>query len=164
MRIAFVLSFFANVLLALASLAILPSEVAIHFGAGGVADDWAPSWFNTLFWLGLDVFIFGSFYFSARLISITPAKWINLPNKGYWLTPENMPRLDAKMSRGMFHLGTAVFVLFFVLGVLTIRANLSSPVRLDERVFWPVFLLFMAYTLAWTVAFYRSLRIPAGER
>ena len=38
-RTAFILSYMANVLLALVSLAILPERVAIHFGWGGMPDN-----------------------------------------------------------------------------------------------------------------------------
>ncbi len=164
MRLAFFLSFAANVLLALVSLAILPSEVAIHFGAGGRPDDWAPSWVNTLLFLGLDVFLLGTFYFSSRLISVTPDRWINLPNKDYWLAAENRPRTEARMASSMYHLGTATFLFLLVVGLLVVDANLSQPVKLDGRFFWPAFLLFMAYTVGWCVALYRSFRIPEEDR
>lgn len=40
MRLALYLSLFATLLLALVSWILLPERVAIHFGAGGVPDDW----------------------------------------------------------------------------------------------------------------------------
>ena len=162
MRTVFVLSFAANVLLAVASLWILPPEVAIHFGSGGRPDGWAPSWLNTALFLGLDVLLFGSLYFTPHLISKTPARWMNLPHKGYWLRPENRPRAAAKMSSYVYQLGTAVFLFLLLTGVFVIEANLARPVRLREELFLPALVAFMAYTVGWCVALYRSFRVPKG--
>ncbi|MGZ3614494.1 MAG: DUF1648 domain-containing protein, partial [Syntrophales bacterium] len=49
MRSVFILVFVANVVLSLFSLVLLPSRVAIHFGVGGMANGWAPSCVNALF-------------------------------------------------------------------------------------------------------------------
>jgi hypothetical protein len=44
-------------------------------------------------------------------------------------------------------------------GVLTVRANLSEPVRLDERSLLIGVVVFLACTAIWTVAFLRSFRV-----
>ncbi len=59
-------------LLVIASLAILPSRVAIHFGRGGLPDGWAPSYVNTLLFLGINTVLFGSLYFTPRLVFRVP--------------------------------------------------------------------------------------------
>ena len=54
-------------------------------------------------------------------------------------------------------------VFLFAVSSLALLANLSWPVRLDLRVFLPSLALLIAYTLWWTIAFYRAFRLPPGE-
>ena len=84
MRGLFILTFVANVVLSLVSLLLLPPRVAIHFGSGGIANNWVSSHFNTLFFIGTNTFLSIAFYFTPRLIFRFPARWINLPNKDYY--------------------------------------------------------------------------------
>ena len=160
-RAAFLLCYVANVILAVVSLAILPERVAIHFGWGGMPDNWASNLTNTLFLLGLHTFLFLALYFSPRLAGAVPAKWVNLPNKEFWLAPENRARFLAKFTAFMHHFGAALFVFLFAVGLLSIRANLSEPVRLQERFLFVLLALFVAYTLAWVIVFFRGFRLPS---
>lgn len=159
-RATFILCYVANVILAVVSLAILPERVAIHFGWGGMPDNWASSSFNTLFLIGLQTVLFLTLYFSPRLVGIVPARYINLPHKEFWLAPENRARFQAKFTALMHCFGAALFVFLFAVGWLSIQANLSQPVRLQERPLFILLALFLAYTLAWVVVFFRSFRLP----
>lgn len=160
MRVTFIISFVANVVLALISLVILPAKVAIHFGPGGMPNNWVPSYVNSLIFLGMDIVLFVCLYFSPYLTFIFPPKWINLPNKQFWLAPENRRWTVAKISTLMYQFGVAIFLFLFVIGLLTIQANLMNPVRLKERYFFPFLTLFMVYSIVWCIVFFRSFRIP----
>ena len=160
MRNAFIVSFLANVVLSLASLAILPDSVAIHFGLDGAPDGWASNLTNTLSMLGVHTLVFFALYFSPRLISTVPSKWINLPNRRFWLTPQRRHLAAEKLSHHMWWFGTAVFLFMLFAGLLTMRANRSDPVRLDESLFLTGLAIFLAYTVYWIVAMVRAFRIP----
>lgn len=155
MRIAFIVSFLANVVLALVSFVILPAKVAIHFGPGGMSNNWAPNHVNSLIFLGMDIVLFCCLYFSPHLTLVFPAKWINLPNKQFWLTPENQRRTVAKISALIYQFGVAIFLFLFVIGLLTIQANLANPVRLKESYFFPFLILFMVYAIVWCIEGFR---------
>lgn len=163
MRIAFGISFIANIALALVSLVVLPDRVAVHFGRGGFPNGWAPGTVHSLTTLGIYTFLFFALYFAPRLTSGIPAKWVNLPHKDFWLAPENRPRAEARIARLMFQFGTAVFLFLFVCNLLVLQANLADPVKLDERVLFPFLLLFLGYILVWGFQFYRSFRLPKGK-
>jgi hypothetical protein len=60
----------------------------------------------------------------------------------------------------MVEFGCALFTFLFGVGFLTLEANLSDPVRLNETVFFPLFITFMAYTCYWCVKFTLAFRIP----
>ena len=163
MRVVFILVFIANLLLSLVSLAILPSRVAIHFGTGGVANGWASSHANTLFFIGVNTFLFLCLYFTPRLVSMFPSRWINLPNKDYWLRPENKRRTFLKFSLIMWEFSSALFLFLFVVEVLAIQANLSRPVILNESVFISALVIFLAYSVYWCVKFFKAFRAPGGD-
>jgi len=159
-RAAFVVSFLANVLLSLASLVILPERVAIHFGIGGAPDGWASGEVSALLTLGIHVLLLFSLYLSPRLLTKVPGKWVSLPNHEYWLAPERRARAVERLSRWMWQYGTALFLFLFYVGLLTMRANLSDPVHLDERALLIGLAVFLGYTTIWTVALVRSFRVP----
>ena len=160
MRTGFILVFIVNVVLSLVSLILLPSHVAIHFGVGGMANGWASSYVNALFFIGTNVFLFLLIYFSPQLVFMFPPKWINLPNKNYWLRVENKARTVAIFSVLMWKFGIALFLFLFVVELLAIEANLSHPVRLDEKLFISALILFLLYTIYWCIKLFRAFRLP----
>ncbi len=160
MRRLFILMLFANLALTLVSLAVLPDRVAIHFGAGGMANGWASKTVNALIMTATHVFLFCVLYFSSHLVAVMPAWCVNLPHKEYWLSTANLSRTREKLSRFMWRFGAAVFALYFVMGLLTLQANRATPVRLNEWLFFPVFGLFLLYAIGSIIALYRAFRIP----
>ncbi len=160
MLAGFILVFIANLVLALISLAFLPSSVAIHFGRDGMADNWGPSYISALFFIGTNTLLFLCLYFTPRLVFKLPAKRINLPNKDYWLRPENKTRTLTVFSSLMREFGIALFLFFFVVELLTIQANLSQPVKLNEKLFLSALVLFVLYAGYWCIKLFRAFRLP----
>jgi uncharacterized membrane protein len=160
MRNVFILSYIANIVLTLISLDILPNCVAVHFGPGGAPNGWGSKYVSALFFLIIQSALFFSMYYSSRTIFMFPARWINLPNKGYWLRDENRPRAAEIISELMWQFGAALCVFLFIVNLLTIRANLSSPVMLDERTFLIALIVFSIFIVYWLVRFVRSFRVP----
>ena len=160
MRKLFILAFLANVVVTLISLAVLPSRVAIHYGANGMANGWAPNYVNILLMTGTHVLLFCSLYFGHRLALWFPLKWINLPNKEYWLSLANKARTMEKMQGLMLQFGVAVFLFLLVAGLLSLQANMTKPVRLNQHVFLPALGAFLGYVIWWTIMYFRAFRIP----
>jgi uncharacterized membrane protein len=160
MRAAFFVAFAANVLLMWVSLVILPDQVAIHFGRGGCPDSWASKEMNALVFLVLETPLFLLLWFGPSLPLGVSKRFVRLPNKDYWLREENLPAFKQKMEHLMARFGAAFFLFFFVIGLLTIEANLSEPVRLNEKAFVPVVVLFLLYTVVWTIGLFRAFRVP----
>ncbi|MCX6348229.1 MAG: DUF1648 domain-containing protein, partial [Candidatus Aureabacteria bacterium] len=67
-RKIFIAVFIADLLLAGFSPALLPSRVAIHFGCGGMPDNWASSFWSALIFIVFIAFLFSALYFSPRLM------------------------------------------------------------------------------------------------
>jgi hypothetical protein len=163
MRIFFLATFVANIVLTLVSWVILPDNVAIHFRGDGMPDGWAPIWFHVLIFLGIHLVLFVTVFFGSRLSVGLPARWANLPNKNYWLREENKARTQKILSSMMLEFGTAMFLFLFFVGILTTQANLSNPVRLDNALFWPAFILFMAFMGYWCIKLILLFRVPKDK-
>jgi len=156
--------FAANLILAAVSFAAMPAQVAIHFGGGGEPDSWASKEFNTAIFLVLEVPFFLLFYYAPVLTGGDIKKYLNVPNKEYWLRDDNLALFHRKFGTSMAEYGVALFVLLFGVKLLTLQANLSDPVRLDGSLFMVLFVLFMSYTLWWLVRLVRGFAVPTDPR
>ena len=163
MKAAFILSFAANIVLAVVSLVLSPSQVAIHFGPGGEPDSWAPSYVNALIMTGIHSMVFACLFFSPRLMRKLPRSMINLPNKDYWLSEKRREQAEARMADALYLIGTATHGFLLIIGLLALHANLSTPVRFREDLFWMPFWTFIAFTGIWTILFLRKFRLPKDE-
>lgn len=160
MRRLMISAFVANLVLMLVSLLMLPDQVAIHFRGNGVPDAWASKWANALIFMVIQIPLFALCMSVGRLTLNIPARWLSLPNKDYWLKPENRVELEARFSTLMEEFGFALFVFLFIVGLLTLDANLSDPVRLNEPLFLVFFAGFMLYVPYWLVKVFRRLKVP----
>lgn len=164
MRTALIFGYVANLLLSGVALWLSPDRVAIHFGSGGEPNGWAPSYVNALIMGGVNTLLFLALFFTPRLIAGMPVRWISLPHKDYWLNDENRPATVALLSEQQYRFGTAMFAFLFLVGGLTLAANLSTPVRLREDIFWWAFGLIMTYTAYWTIRLMWKFRLPKEAR
>ena len=163
MKILFVLTFLANIGLTWGSLAVLPPRVAVHFGPGGMADNWAPGYVHALIMTGIDILLFVSLYFSPHLISAFPRSMINLPHKDYWLKPEHIEETKATVGSYIRQFGAVLFVFLFVLGCLTIHANLSDPVRIHEPTIYAALVALLVYSAVWCFALFKAFKAPKDQ-
>jgi len=151
----------ANLALLAVSLLMLPDQVAIHFGAGGMPDAWASKWIHAFVLLVIELPLFALFMQAGRLTLGVPARWLSLPHKDYWLRPDNRAELQARFSALVQEFGCVLFGFLFVVGLLVLDANLAEPVRLNETLFLAAFVAYMLYVLYWLVKLVRRLKPPA---
>lgn len=155
--------FFANIVLVVAMLSVLPKTVAVHFVSGGQPDSWMPRNGFTLFLLAIELPLFLFFLAAPALFTKTSLRWTNIPNKNYWKKEENKGRMKNKLTSLMAEFGCALFLLFFLITLLTIAANLAEPVRLEEKYALSVIIIFMIYIIYWALKFILSFRLPKDK-
>ena len=160
MRTVFLLTFLANLVLGAYVYLVSPDTVAIHFGSGGVPDNWASPGFSAMISGGVTLMLFLLFWFIPQLVRKTPMRLLSLPNRDYWASAENRDRMIAMLSGQMYQFGTMTFILMFVIGLLVYQANSSEPVRLREDLFLWALGIYMVYVIVWTVNLFYLFRIP----
>jgi serine/threonine-protein kinase len=129
----------AALILAQAALALtlaatypwMPERVATHFGPDGGPDGWESRSAYATYLLSASVLISalcaGPLYLARKL----PDSLINIPERDYWLAPENRDEAHARLFALGLAIATATTVLFIALHLLTVRANRSRPPRLE---------------------------------
>jgi uncharacterized membrane protein len=159
----FILIFIVNIILTIIAYSKLPETVAIHFSGGGFPDSWGSKTIHTAIFTVLDFLLFFIMYYTPKLIMIFPAKFINLPNKQYWLHDVNRNELMNRLSVLMWEYGAVLFTFLFVTQLLVIQANLRDPVRLDQNAFLIALGVFFIYTVYWTIKMYRTFKVPPEQ-
>ncbi len=105
----------------------LPETMASHFGAGGRPNDYMSK--VPFFWLlaasagGSVAIVFAA----AGMLKRLPARWINIPNRDYWLATDE--RREVAMNRiaaPMAWIGLLTAALLAVAVEFTIEANLEQ--------------------------------------
>lgn len=129
----------------------LPEVVASHFGASGAANGWMPRDTHVLLAQGLFAFLTALFCFMGWIMARIPAKWINLPNKDYWLAAEREANTRRHLSGWGYGFG-AVINLFLIFAFhLVYRANLSDPVAFDSTAMTVALVAFVIASIGSTI-------------
>ena len=104
----------------------LPETMASHFGTGGRPDDYMP---KVPFFLFLAASAGGSIalvFASAGMLKRLPGRWINIPNREYWLeTDERREAAINRIAAPMAWIGLLTAALLAVALEFTIEANLE---------------------------------------
>lgn len=141
----------------------LPKVVASHFDSHGFANGWETK--QTFFQLFAGMTLLSAFlvFGIPTLIRLMPKRWINLPNKEYWLRPgqraASMKFLDAWFA----WFGCAVYALIVFAFDYAVQTNLRSPYGPNSAHLWYMLVAFGAFTLIWTIRLFgRFSQVPGN--
>lgn len=136
----------------------LPERVFIHFNTYGEAEGFA--WRNTflIFSQILVIFIGALFYSISKLIYKVDPKWLNLPNKDYWLTEERKQSTLNKVRDYNYIFGIVNLLLFDLLFYAIYKANLLAQPKLGAISYISIigYILISTFIL---IKFYRDFQI-----
>jgi uncharacterized membrane protein len=138
----------------------LPERLATHFGPSGYPDGWASKGgfvasfgvfllFDTLLFVGL-----------ALLLPRMPTDALNMPNKDYWLSPENRAASLAYLSDQMLWFGAGTFALLVSLMQMTFNVNLTPTPSLGIEA-WLMLGGYLVFVTVWLIALFRRFARPA---
>ena len=149
--LAFIILYVAYVAMVFVTASELPERVATHFGFEGRADGWmrrgAYQVFAIAFPLVLGLFLTGV----SALIRFSPAKYVNLPRKDFWLVPERRALTTAIIRSRMAWLACLMTLFFGGLHVLTLEANRVQPPQLPMGGLLMVMIAFLISLMIWVI-------------
>lgn len=157
-RILMILTGIAGIIQSIWYYTQLPEKVASHFGSAGIPDSWMPSFGNLCVSAFIFIFMTAMMIFAPKLVSILPARFVNLPNRDYWLEKERKEETVHDITRRMALFGIAINLFFIFVTHMVFKANMSQPVKLDENAMLLALGIFMLFLAGWLLAFIRRFR------
>jgi uncharacterized membrane protein len=139
----------------------LPPVVGSHFNAQGKPNGWqSKQTFYTLF-AGVTGLALVLVFAVPAIIGVVPPSLVNLPNKNFWLSPEQRFASREFMSAWFAWFGCAVFLVMILSFDYAVKSNLQPANPPDPGRIGYVFALFGAFSLVWIVRFFlRFARVP----
>jgi uncharacterized membrane protein len=161
-----------KILLVLALLALaqmvwyyprMPNPVASHFRADGRADAYqSRAGFFALYGVVLGGILALALGVPA-LVGRTPDRWINLPNRDYWLAPERRARTLDALARRFEWFGVATMGLLLAVFQLAFQANQRAERQLDSGAMWVLLGGYLSAVVVWLLGMLRAFRTtPSG--
>jgi len=139
----------------------LPARVAVHFDPTGKANGWSSS-AGVLTEAVVVIAIMAAIFASAGLLRRIPADLVNVPNKAYWMAAERREATFAFVRD--WTRWVVVLTLTFLTAIFNaaLRANLTTPPRLDPIWIWlaAVFAVAVVAMIAVLICHFRAPRAP----
>ena len=167
-RIAYVI--FTLLYLALAigvmvSTSWLPERVATHFGIAGRPNGWMTRTGYLVFTAAFPLLLAAFFAGITALIKVLPARFVNIPNRAFWLAPERRATTTVRIRHWLAGLLCLMTLFFAGLHVLTIVANRSAPPQLPMGGLLLLVIVFLLALMIWLSMFLmRFAEIHTAEK
>lgn len=128
----------------------LPERIASHFGASGAADGWSSRSSYLTFTILIAAFMMLGLPALGRLLTLGSGTGMNIPNKEYWLRPENRPELRRRITEDMVFLGAVTGLLLSWIDVLVVQANQSATPSLGASS-WVAMGAYLSIITGWSI-------------
>ena len=142
----------------------LPPVVASHFDARGVANGWQTKQIFFEWFAGVTALAAALVFAVPALIAVVPVQMVNLPNKRYWLAPDQAEATHRFMGAAFAWFGCGVYVVICYAFDFAVKSNLGAA-RPDANQFRWVLGGFTVFALAWTIGFgVHFAKVPPENR
>lgn len=139
----------------------LPATLATHFALGGEANGWMSREVFVAFYFGILLFMLGVFIGIGSWIERLGPRYINIPNKAYWLSPERRAESCRALRNWMYALGgiNAAFIIAMHQMLIDLNLAKEAPVLNETAFFWGLG-AFIAVMAVFTIGLFRRFRKP----
>lgn len=143
---------------------LMPTKMASHFGPSGQADGWMPK--DAFMIMNASLLLFTAVLLGniGNRLQSFPNDSINLPNREYWLAPEQRGQTFRVIHGYFLWFAAATNILLAAIIHLVYRANLSPLPSLGSLT-WVILGAYLVYVLCWTVSLTRHFKRdkPTGQ-
>ncbi len=141
----------------------LPPYLATHFDGAGTPNGWMSPTFFSWFMAGMWTIMTLAFWGPRFLLPRISTQWFNLPHKEYWLAPERREAALDRISVRLEAFGLATLAGMVLVTEVLFQVNRTGDPMLPGA-FGTGFVVYIAGSLIWGVAFMRAFRLPPGAR
>jgi serine/threonine-protein kinase len=127
----------------------LPPKVASHFVVGGAANAYMPRGAYVELMLEVVVGAPALLIAVSTLVRFVPTRFLNLPNRAYWLAPERRAETLAFLQYHGAFLGLLLAAFLCFVHWLVVRANAQHPPLFPESSMNTGLVLFLAAVVVW---------------
>lgn len=131
----------------------LPSTVGSHFTVGGSADGFMSRDAYRGLMVGVVVGVPLLMALVSDIVRVLPSRFVNLPNRDYWLGPERKTETIAYLSHQGRVFGLLIAGLLCYIHWLVVLANRQHPPHFPESPFAGGFVTFIVAVAVWLVMF-----------
>ena len=160
-RLIFLLLVIAAVTYVVTTSAGLPPSVAARFGHQGLWIGRMDKDIHVALMAGLagglPLLLYGSVGVLPRLFT----RFINIPNRDFWLAPERREKMLGDLEHHGMILGIFSMVFICAMQALIVAANQRTPARIDINLVWVLLGFFIAGIIGMAVTMWRRFRRPS---
>ncbi len=127
----------------------LPPVVASHFAASGRANGFMPRGAYLGLMLLITVGVPLVLAFVHRLVRFVPPNLFNLPNRDYWLAPEQITETLTFLQNHGIYLSVLLTAFLCFIHWLVVGANRLQPPHFSASLFVTGFVLFLLAVAIW---------------
>ena len=138
---------------------MLPDRVATHFNTAGTPDGWSTRSTMIDLQLTIIVLVAAGFLLAAGAVLRSPARWLGLPHRDWWLAPDRSEQTRRDLAIRLLWLGAFTQILCCDLFHHTVRVNLGRVAALES--YWLDIGGFLAVAVVWLIVLvWRYARVP----
>jgi uncharacterized membrane protein len=138
---------------------LMPEHMASHFDGAGNPNGWSSRRAFFCLYAGLTAMVILMFRILPSLLRRFPDSLVSVPNREYWLAAERRQEAFSLITDRLLFFGNGTLIFFVAIVQSVFQANLKNMHRMSAEAMWRLVIIYIIFTLAWTVNIVHRFKI-----